>query len=116
VLEIRYIGDPGKGLPDEGGPAPAAVGAGEGPAAGRAAEPRVRADLHLRHPAGRTAGLAHRDEPGVPQFASLDHAVWFHRPFRADEWLLFDMDSPSYAYTGLARGQFFSQDGGWWPR
>ena len=27
--------------------------------------------------------------------ASLDHAMWFHRPFRADEWLLYDQDTPS---------------------
>ena len=32
-----------------------------------------------------------------PEFmgASLDHCMWFHRPFRADEWLLYDMDSPT---------------------
>ena len=29
------------------------------------------------------------------QVTSLDHAIWFHRPFRADDWLLYDMDSPS---------------------
>ena len=33
--------------------------------------------------------------------ASLDHAMWFHRPFRADEWLLYDQDTPS---TASARG------------
>ncbi len=44
--------------------------------------------------------------------ASLDHCMWFHRPFRADEWLLFDMDSPNaYGGRGLARGFFFSRDG-----
>ena len=37
--------------------------------------------------------------------ASLDHAMWFHRPFRADEWLLYDQDSPSAGGArGLARG------------
>ena len=35
------------------------------------------------------------------QMASLDHAMWFHRPFRADEWLLYDQDTPS---TSQARG------------
>ena len=59
-----------------------------------------------------TAWLPHRGDPGTPQLASLDHAVWFHRPFRADEWLLFDMDSPTYASTrGLAHGEFFTTDG-----
>jgi len=44
--------------------------------------------------------------------ASLDHCMWFHRPFRADEWLLYDMDSPNaFAARGLARGFFFSRDG-----
>ena len=37
--------------------------------------------------------------------ASLDHAMWFHRPFRADEWLLYDQDTPSASGgRGLARG------------
>ncbi len=44
--------------------------------------------------------------------ASLDHAMWFHRPFRADEWLLYDTASPSASGNrGLATGQFFSQSG-----
>jgi acyl-CoA thioesterase-2 len=44
--------------------------------------------------------------------ASLDHALWFHRPFRADEWLLYDCASPSASGArGLATGRFFAQDG-----
>lgn len=44
--------------------------------------------------------------------ASLDHALWFHRPFRADEWVLYDCESPSAAGArGLATGRFFAQDG-----
>ncbi len=44
--------------------------------------------------------------------ASLDHCMWFHRPFQADEWLLYDMDSPSaYGARGLARGFMFTRDG-----
>jgi acyl-CoA thioesterase-2 len=44
--------------------------------------------------------------------ASLDHALWFHRPFRADEWFLYDSVSPSAAGArGLATGRFFGQDG-----
>jgi acyl-CoA thioesterase-2 len=44
--------------------------------------------------------------------ASLDHAMWFHRPFRADEWLLYSQDSPSaQGGRGLARGLIFKQDG-----
>ena len=44
--------------------------------------------------------------------ASLDHAVWFHRPFRADEWLLYDQDSPTASGgRGLGRGLIYSADG-----
>ena len=44
--------------------------------------------------------------------ASLDHALWFHRSFRMDEWLLYSMESPNATGArGYARGQFFSQDG-----
>ncbi len=44
--------------------------------------------------------------------ASLDHAMWFQRPFRADEWLLYAMYSPTAAGSrGLATGRFFSRDG-----
>ena len=44
--------------------------------------------------------------------ASLDHAMWFHRPFRADEWLLYAQDSPSaQGGRGLTRGLIFKPDG-----
>lgn len=44
--------------------------------------------------------------------ASLDHAMWFHRPFRADEWLLYDQTSPtSQNGRGLGKGQIFTRDG-----
>ena len=44
--------------------------------------------------------------------ASLDHAMWFHRPFRADEWLLYSQTSPSASGArGLAYGGIFRQDG-----
>jgi len=44
--------------------------------------------------------------------ASLDHCMWFHRPFRADHWLLYDTDSPVAAGArGLARGFFYERDG-----
>ena len=44
--------------------------------------------------------------------ASLDHAMWFHRPFRADEWLLYVQDTPSASGArGLARGLIYTQDG-----
>lgn len=44
--------------------------------------------------------------------ASLDHAIWFHRPFNFNAWLLYDMDSPSASNArGFNRGAFFTQDG-----
>jgi acyl-CoA thioesterase-2 len=44
--------------------------------------------------------------------ASLDHALWFHRPFRADEWLLYAQDSPNLAGSrGFSRGLIFARDG-----
>ncbi|MTE19144.1 acyl-CoA thioesterase II [Streptomyces sp. TRM43335] len=44
--------------------------------------------------------------------ASLDHAMWFHRPFRVDEWLLYDQSSPtSQAGRGLGSGRIFTADG-----
>jgi acyl-CoA thioesterase II len=44
--------------------------------------------------------------------ASLDHAMWFHRPFRADEWLLYEQHSPSsHGGLGLAAGAIFTREG-----
>ena len=46
------------------------------------------------------------------QMASLDHAMWFHRPFRADEWLLYSIDSPSTSGArGFTRGNVFDRGG-----
>jgi acyl-CoA thioesterase-2 len=46
------------------------------------------------------------------QMASLDHALWFHRPFRVDEWLLYSCDSPTaQGARGLARGMIYAEDG-----
>lgn len=49
---------------------------------------------------------------GNVQLASLDHAMWFHRPFRIDEWLLYAMESPNASGArGLALGRFYARDG-----
>jgi acyl-CoA thioesterase II len=46
------------------------------------------------------------------QMASLDHAMWFHRPFRADHWLLYDQTAPTtFGSRGLAEGRIFTEDG-----
>lgn len=53
-----------------------------------------------------------RGELGSLMTASLDHAVWFHRPFRVDEWLLYAMDSPAAAGgRGFARGLIYTEGG-----
>ncbi len=58
----------------------------------------------LRH------GLSWAD--GHTTGASLDHAMWFHRPFRADRWLLYAQESPAAGGArGLARGEVFTADG-----
>ncbi len=55
-------------------------------------------------------GLSWAD--GVVSGASLDHAMWFHRPFRADNWLLYVQDSPSASGAlGLARGEVYTEQG-----
>lgn len=55
-------------------------------------------------------GLGAMDERLM--MASLDHAMWFHRPFRADEWLLYVQDTPSAsAGRGIARGLIYTRDG-----
>ncbi|UKE74393.1 acyl-CoA thioesterase II [Xanthomonas graminis] len=67
-------------------------------------------DFHLLGTATFPHGISYYT-PNV-QMASLDHALWFHRPFRADDWLLYALDSPSaQGSRGLARGQFFTRDG-----
>ena len=62
-----------------------------------------------------TSMLPHGRRPGPDsgiQGASLDHALWFHRTFRADEWLLFAKESPSTSGArGFVRGQFFNRKG-----
>ena len=58
-----------------------------------------------------TPALPH-EANGSFQFTSLDHALWFHRDFRADEWLLFTQHSPTASSSrGLATGAFFTEDG-----
>ncbi len=59
-----------------------------------------------------TATLPHASTLLNLQMASLDHAMWFHRSFRADEWLLHAVDSPSASGArGFARGSVYTRDG-----
>ncbi len=61
-----------------------------------------------------TTLLPHGTEAADEQImmASLDHAMWFHRPFRADQWLLYVQDTPSTSGArGMARGSIYTHDG-----
>jgi acyl-CoA thioesterase II len=117
AVDVRYAGDsrPGGELDDPRHPAQARIWLR---AAGKLADqPVVHAsvftyasDLTLL---GSTL-VPHRRYIGGPglQTASLDHAVWFHRPFRADDWLLYDQVSPSASGArGFAIGRVFTRDG-----
>ena len=80
----------------------------------RPAAARLPDDLRLGPDAARLGAararpvLAGRPHPG----ASLDHAMWFHRPFRADRWLLYAQESPvASGARGLATGQVFTAEG-----
>jgi acyl-CoA thioesterase-2 len=68
-------------------------------------------DLTLLDSAMLANGLVAGD-PRKVMIASLDHAMWFHRPFRADEWLLYDQSSPSASGgRGLSIGRLFTREG-----
>lgn len=67
-------------------------------------------DYTLLEPVARQHGIPWAT-PGM-RAASLDHAMWFHRPFRVDEWLLYVQDSPtSQGGRGLAHGMFYDREG-----
>ncbi len=117
ALELRWIGDSGSG-----GELPA----GEHPSQQRLWM-RVNGRLDddpLTHQAAFTyasdmtllgsalvAHGVHVNHPSM-QSASLDHTIWFHRPFRADEYLLYDQVSPSASGgRGLALGRLFTESG-----
>jgi acyl-CoA thioesterase-2 len=67
-------------------------------------------DFHLLETATLAHGISHFS--GRAQVASIDHAMWFHRPFRVDDWLLYAVESPSASGArGFARANVFARDG-----
>jgi acyl-CoA thioesterase-2 len=114
ALEVRHAGAsyPGSDLHDPLHPAVARVWMR---AAGRLPDDAVLHRCALAYMSDLTllgASLVpHAEESsGEIQRASLDHAMWFHRPFRADEWLLYDQVSPSASGArGLSIGRIFDQ-------
>ncbi len=117
ALDVRYAGDsrPGGALADAAHRAQsrvwlrAAGPLGDDPAV-HAAVLAYASDLTLLS----AAVVPHGTWIGDPRLqpASLDHAMWFHRPLRADEWLLYDQVSPSASGgRGFATGNLFTADG-----
>ncbi|HTB67348.1 MAG TPA: acyl-CoA thioesterase II [Steroidobacteraceae bacterium] len=67
-------------------------------------------DFHLLETATAPHGISHLS--GKAQVASIDHAMWFHRSLRVDDWLLYDVESPSASGArGFARANVFARDG-----
>ncbi len=116
ALDVRYLGTSAAGLPDDvAHPARArlwirvAGDLGDDPVTQQAAF-TYASDLTLLGAALVPHGV-HFGTPGM-QMASLDHTVWFHRPFRADEWWLYDQTSPAaIGGRGLATAHVYTEGG-----
>lgn len=117
ALDVRYAGDsrPGGVLQDPERPALARVWLR---ASGKLPDERGLNAAVLAYASDLTllsvSVVPHGTFIGDPRLepASLDHAMWFHRPGRADEWLLYDQASPSASGArGFATGRLFTQDG-----
>ncbi|MDF9715376.1 acyl-CoA thioesterase II [Nocardioides sp. ChNu-153] len=116
ALDVRYVGVSGLGLPvDPARPAQARIWVrvdGEIPddQALQRAVFIYASDLTLLGATLVPHGLT-LNSPGI-QPASLDHTVWFHRPFRADRWWLYDQESPSASGArGLSLAGIYTEDG-----
>ncbi|NED98133.1 acyl-CoA thioesterase II [Phytoactinopolyspora alkaliphila] len=116
-LDVRYVGDsrPGGGVTSPDHPALARLWFR---ASGHLPDDPSLHSCVLTYASDLTllgaALVPHGTYVGAPdtQLASLDHTMWFHRPFRADEWLLYDQVAPSaYGARGLALGRVFTEDG-----
>jgi acyl-CoA thioesterase II len=117
ALEVRHAGDSGRtgALPADERPAQARLWLRT---SGKIGDDRMLNDCVLAYASDLTLLGASLVPHGVGvtssrlQSASLDHAMWFHRPFRADEWLLYDQVSPSASGArGLSVGRVFTADG-----
>ncbi len=114
ALDVRWLGNSRFGLePDPAHPSQARMwvrlkeGLGDDPIVHLAAF-TYASDVSLL---GATLA-AHGANPTKTLMASLDHSIWFHRPFRPDEWWLYDQASPAaVGARGLAFGRVFTQDG-----
>jgi acyl-CoA thioesterase-2 len=116
ALDVRYVGTSSMGLPaDPDHPARAQLWLRTGGPLGDDPVLHLGAftyatDLTLLGAALTPHGI-HINSSRM-KAASLDHSIWFHRPFRADEWWLYDQVSPvAHGGRGLAIGRVFTQDG-----
>ncbi|HEU4515565.1 MAG TPA: acyl-CoA thioesterase II [Nocardioidaceae bacterium] len=117
ALDLRFVGDsrPGGAIPNDERPSQSRLWIrvngriGDDPLMHRAAF-TYASDMTLLGSTLVPHGM-HVSHPKM-QSASLDHTIWFHRPFRADEWLLYDQASPSASGArGLAFGRLFTESG-----
>jgi acyl-CoA thioesterase-2 len=116
ALDVRYLGNSRRGLTDDPS-RPARVqlwlrvnGRLSDAEAEHVATFTYASDLTLLG----AALVPHEVSIGDPRLqpASLDHSIWFHRPFRSDEWWLYDQWSPSASGArGLSLARVFTQDG-----
>ncbi len=115
-IDVRYVGDPPRVAQDKGYRAPRsqvwmrADGALPDDPLLHVCAVAYASDMTLLD----STLLAHGRAWGTGDVigASLDHAMWFHRPFRADGWWLYDQESPwTGASRGLARGSIYTRDG-----
>jgi acyl-CoA thioesterase-2 len=121
AIDIRYVGHPPRVMRDR-------IRAGEDEGTHRSAvwmrtngalpdDPLLHvcavtfaSDMTLLDSTLMRHGLAFGKDPLM--LASLDHAMWFHKPFRADEWFLYDQTSPATGGgRGLAQGSIYTRDG-----
>ena len=116
ALEVRYVGISGHGLPeDPDHPAEAQIwirvnGELSDDPQEHLAAFTYASDLTLLGASLVPHGVVISDPTLQP--ASLDHAIWFHRPFRADRWWLYDQRSPvAHGARGLALAEVFTEDG-----
>jgi acyl-CoA thioesterase-2 len=116
-VEVRYVGDPPWAVQDDERPREPRTMVWLRAVGSLPADPLLHvcavayaSDMTLLDSVLLGQGVAW-DESQVTG-ASLDHAMWFHGPFRADEWLLYVQEAPASSHArGLARGQIFRQDG-----
>ena len=116
-IDVRYVTDPPRVLRDRGGDRESQSKVWMRADGVLPDDPLLHvclvtfaSDMTLLDSTLSTHGLA--TGPDEFQLASLDHAMWFHQPFRADEWWLYDQESPrTGGGRGLARGEIYTRGG-----